>query len=115
MSILVSYTYCLKNFVYLGREMTLQEITRSCYKKGYNIYSWLNRFKKDANLREDLPEEVIIRSCRIFLKAIDQSKVKVPYKYFQAIMHQNKSGYFASKQTVKDKTVNTNLLKELGL
>ena len=94
--------------------MTLKEATRACYKRGYNIYSWLNRFKKDAKLREDLPEEIYIKTCQDFIT--NKDKIKTPYPYFQAMMKKNSANYFSQQSGKKEEdTVNTNLLRSLGL
>ncbi len=93
--------------------MPLKEKLKEVYSKGYNIYQYINAFKKTSKLREDLPEEIYIKTCQDFLTY--QDTIKQPYIYFRAVMKKNSANYFANREQKEDKTVNTNLLRRLGL
>ena len=91
----------------------MNELLKEVYSKGYNIYQYINAFKKKQKLREDLPEDIYIKTCHDFLTYKDT--IKTPYIYFQAMMKKNSANYFSICEQAVDKSVNTNLLKELGL
>ena len=93
--------------------MTYKELKVEVYKNGYNIYSYINAFKKRQKLREDLPDEIYMQTCMDFLTYKD--KIHNPFPYFQRMMKENSRNYFASQNQGHKEVVNHNLLGRLGL
>lgn len=91
--------------------MNLKLAKRKVYSKGYNIYAYIGRFKKYSKLREELPEQVLLRTCQDFLTHEDH--IRQPFPYFLRLVRIHSEEYFSKKEQVKDETVNTQLIGDL--
>ncbi|RKY32665.1 MAG: hypothetical protein DRP74_02175 [Candidatus Omnitrophota bacterium] len=68
-------------------------LLKTVYKKGFNIYALLNRFKKECGF--DLPEKVVAKVCEYFVN--NQEKVRDNWAWFIVSVKKASEEYFAEQ------------------
>lgn len=80
-----------------------QAVLKAVSDEGLNIYALINRFYKESNLIEDLPESVIKAVCWQYLQ--DKDKVKKQWPWFCTVLRQESAKFHADKNIQEHKDV----------
>ena len=93
----------------------LQAALKTVSKEGLNIYSLINRFKKERGWPKDrlIPEEVLLKICEQYLK--NKDKVKEAWPWFIKALELESAQYFAKKNiTDHDKSRSQGIAFSIG-
>lgn len=73
----------------------LRSATNKVFKKGFNIYQLINKYKKDSKLRVEIPEGVIIGVCEQYLK--NGNNIRKDYPWFLRVLKVETEKHFAEQ------------------
>ncbi len=73
----------------------VEKICKEVFGKGFNIYQNINRVKKELNLRESFPDDVIIGVCRQYLERTEP--LEQPYPWFVVALKNQSAQYFSER------------------
>jgi len=74
------------------------ELMAAVYKRGVNIYMFINKVKKRLKRVDNFPPIVIIEVCKEYTRFKDMDKIKNDYTWFIRVLEQKSSEWHANNQ-----------------
>jgi hypothetical protein len=75
-----------------------EKLMAAVYKRGVNIYMFINKVKKRLKRVDNFPAIVIIEVCKEYTRFKDMDKIKSDYAWFIRVLEQKSSEWHANHQ-----------------
>jgi hypothetical protein len=85
----------------VNEEEQAKELMAKVYKRGVNIYMFVNKVKKRLKRVDNFPASVIIEVCKEYMRFKDMDKVRNDYTWFIRVLEQ-KSGEWHANNQIKE-------------
>jgi hypothetical protein len=101
----------------MDKQKECDELMKQVYRNGFNMYAAINKLKKTCKVPPELPPEVIIKVCELYLK--EKASINKLWAWFLKSIEMASKQYFAEKneregkELKKEKSVYT--LKDIFL
>ena len=89
----------------MNEEDQAKELMAEVYKRGINIYMFVNKVKKRLKRVDNFPAIVIIEVCKEYTRFKDMDKIKSDYAWFIRVLEQKSSEWHANNQIQEHKKI----------